>query len=81
MGYVVRLLFMRNNAMSVEPVAEPVCEIEKAKPPLGIKPERLWLESRRDDIYAAITRYRDAGYAVPVHWLNELCAIEGILQS
>lgn len=63
------------------PVAEPACETKSTKPPLGIKPERLWLESRRDDIYAAINRYREAGYSPPVQWLDELCAIEGTLQS
>lgn len=66
---------------AVSPVAEPAFETKPSKPPLGIMPERLWFEARRDDIYAAINRYREAGYAPPVQWLEELCAIEGTLQS
>lgn len=47
--------------------AEPV-----PKPPLCIEPEYIWLQKRIDDICAAVTRYREANYAVPRHWYVEL---------
>lgn len=62
-------------------VAEPACETEKEKPPLGIVPVRLWIESRRDDIYAAVDRYREAEYVVPAHLLLQLASIEVFLQD
>lgn len=61
--------------------AKPACETKNEKPPLGIVPARLWIEARRDDIYAAIDRYRAAQYVVPAHLLLQLGAIEAFLQD
>lgn len=62
-------------------VPEPVCETQKEKPPLGIVPVRLWIEARRDDIYAAVDRYREAEYVVSAHLLLQLASIEAFLQD
>ena len=64
-----------------QPVAEPMCSTEKEKPPLGIVPVRLWIEARRDDIYAAVDRYRESEYVVPAHLLLQLASIEAFLQD
>lgn len=49
--------------------------------PIGITPRYLWLEQRRDDLYAAIRRYRDAFISPSVQWLEELLELERYLQS
>ena len=41
------------------------------KPPLGIKPHKLWLEERFTDIHAAILRYAEAEIPIPVKWAQE----------
>lgn len=46
------------------------------KPPLGLMPRQIWLENRRDDIYDAIARCRDAGKDVSRDWLNELLDLD-----
>lgn len=58
------------------PVSDPACDTDKAKPPLGVMPRYLWLESRRDDLYAAIFRYREAMLQVSTEWLFELAHLE-----
>jgi hypothetical protein len=39
--------------------------------PVGIMPERLWIEKRISDLWAAINRYADAGLPVPAEWIKE----------
>lgn len=60
--------------------AEPACET-KQKHPIGIMPSELWIEARRDELYSAVFRYREALIAVPAIWLEELAAMEQFIQS
>mgnify|MGYP003441492844 FL=1 len=41
------------------------------KPPLGIKPTNIWLSERINDLIAAMGRYTEAGYPVPIEWVIE----------
>ena len=41
------------------------------KPPLGIKPKKVWLEDRLVEVTAAITRYASSGTSVPPEWFEE----------
>lgn len=43
-----------------------------AKPPLGILPERLWLETRAWDLIEVLARHRWAGCAYKHKWMSEL---------
>jgi len=45
---------------------------EPLRPPLGLKPRKLYQNERVGDIMAAIRRYSDARKPVPVEWVNEL---------
>lgn len=65
---------------TVESIAEQACDTEKEKPPAGIMPKKLWLESRRDDLYAAIARYQSSLCVVPIEWLEELLSLEREIQ-
>jgi len=50
------------------------------KPPLGLMPQSIWKENRRDEVRAAIRRYIDANHDVPAEWLRELSELScGIL--
>lgn len=49
--------------------------------PVGIIPRRIWLESRRDDIYEAIKRRRDSRLAPPLEWIEELLNLEREIQG
>lgn len=40
-------------------------------PPIGIKPRKIWLESRFLELSGAINRYVNAGMGVPVEWIIE----------
>ena len=42
------------------------------KPPLGIIPKHLWIEQRKSELKAAIKRYFEADYPVPLEWIEEL---------
>ena len=44
---------------------------KSVKPPLGIMPEWLWVEHRRDELKYAIVRYLDAGEVIPAEWVEE----------
>lgn len=63
----------RRKVGSVTPCFEVM---NQQKPPLGLMPRQIWLENRRDDIYDAIARYRDAGKDVRRDWLNELLDLD-----
>ena len=55
-------------------------EVEPS-PPIGVEPMHLWFERRRDDLYAAVDRYRESGFDVPPVWLEELSVTESVLQG
>lgn len=40
--------------------------------PLGIEPRFIWVERRRDALLAAMARYQDGKYIIPVAWAEEL---------
>lgn len=40
--------------------------------PLGLRPEWIVAEQRAAEILAAVKRYNDAGWRVPVEWVEEL---------
>jgi hypothetical protein len=44
---------------------------KKFKPPLGLYPQKLFLEDRLNDINAAIIRYIEADYLIPKEWIDE----------
>jgi hypothetical protein len=50
---------------------EYVNEGIKPKPPLGIMPRNIWNLKRIDDLNNAINRYYEAGFKVPMEWLEE----------
>ena len=43
----------------------------QTKHPIGIKPMYLWKEDRWHELSKAICRYAEAGYTVPIEWVNE----------
>jgi hypothetical protein len=43
----------------------------EGKPPLGVPPNRMWLESRFNDLHRAICEYFDAGLPISVDWVYE----------
>jgi hypothetical protein len=51
-----------------------------AKPPIGIIPERLWMEKRLAEIADAVNRYNEAGMQEPVEWANEASRLEWALK-
>lgn len=46
--------------------------IKRAKPPIGLMPEKIWKDSRKVEIQEAIARYEKAGLPVPKEWIDEL---------
>lgn len=40
------------------------------KPPLGLMPQKIWLEIRWSEISDAIKRYQGAGMPIPAEWLR-----------
>ena len=41
------------------------------KPPIGVMPKRLWVESRKEELKGAINRYLEAGFEIPKEWVDE----------
>lgn len=41
-------------------------------PPLGIMPERLWIENRFDELADACNRYLEAEKPIPPEWGDEM---------
>lgn len=56
--------------LAVEPVAKPA--LQQEKPPLGIKPQSIWIASRVDEILQAMLRYRRSQRQIPEEWIVEL---------
>ncbi|TWU18011.1 hypothetical protein [Allorhodopirellula heiligendammensis] len=48
----------------------------RSRPPLGLRPLPVWLDDRREEITAAMARYRQAGEPIPPAWSAELAAQE-----
>jgi len=42
------------------------------KPPIGLRPEHIWIDARVDEIRQAIARYIETGRPIPHEWLDEL---------
>jgi len=42
------------------------------KPPIGIMPERIWVQRRTLDLLGAMSRYVEAGLPVDPEWIFEL---------
>ena len=55
--------------------------MESKKPPLGLTPRWLLDEEREIEIYAAIDRYNEAGYPIPIEWIQELTEIQERLRK
>ena len=55
--------------------------MENKKPPLGLTPRWLLDEEREIEIYAAIDRYNEAGYPIPIEWIQELTEIQERLRK
>ena len=51
------------------------------KPPLGLMPIYIQKEFRKDEIIAAIKRYREEGKAVSPEWIDELIEIDQWLKE
>ena len=41
------------------------------KPPLGLMPKCIWDLQRKQDIEAAVKRYKDADKPIPWEWVQE----------
>lgn len=41
------------------------------RPPLGLRPKYIHTKCRISEIGAAIERYMEAGYPIPVEWMTE----------
>ncbi len=41
-------------------------------PPLGVMPERLWIESRFNDLADACNRYFEVNKPIPREWRDEM---------
>lgn len=53
----------------------------RTKPPLGVIPWPIWLESRRDELIYAIERYSEAGRPALPAWTKELRWIDNQLKA
>ncbi len=42
-----------------------------SKPPLGLRPENIAVQERRDEIFAAVWRYVQARKKIPQEWIDE----------
>jgi len=60
-------------------VYSDVDEEDYGKPPLGIIPNDIWVDKRRDDINKAISRYKEANIDVPAAWTAELLSMSKIM--
>ena len=49
------------------------------KPPVGILPRKLHVQSRVNDIISAMNRYNLAGKSIPNNWFEELYELIPIL--
>ena len=56
-------------------------KIKVEKPPLGLMPRYLYNEQRFQEIYSAISRYYQAGKAIPIEWIEEYNDISKTLKN
>lgn len=49
-----------------------ITEQSSSRPPLGLKPEKIWKAQRAHEIHDAIGRYLQADKRVPSEWYDEL---------
>lgn len=71
----LRLQYLKCNGpadMTPETVRETFWRDKQQKPPLGIMPRPLWVESRIADIWDAIARYQKVCAPIPHAWMQEL---------
>lgn len=47
------------------------CKSKNERPPLGLRPRHIADKQRQIEIADAITRYVDAGYKIPLIWIDE----------
>jgi hypothetical protein len=86
----IRLIDLKNDAIAqLESIKHPIkVEVTAVnnfsdrifgnpaeKPPLGIMPRKIHQEIRRNDLIAAIERYRQVGKNIPPEWYDELSDI------
>ena len=62
------------------PSEQSEVETPRQQTPIGIEPRFIWLETRRDNLYSAVYRYRVALIAPPLEWLEELVDLEREIQ-
>jgi hypothetical protein len=58
-----------------DPSSCPPYPSSGSKPPLGLKPKKLWEEKRAADLCEAIERYLNVGHDVPYEWVEELLTV------
>lgn len=51
------------------------------KPPIGLRPEIIWIEGRAEEIRDAISRYVEAEIDIPWKWIEELTRLESQIQK
>ncbi len=51
---------------------EKMSEGDIPRPPLGLEPRKIWVESRTRQVLEAMLRYLDAGMKIPREWSREL---------
>ena len=54
---------------------------KRSKPPLGIKPQYMWLQKREEKLYRAIARCNRAGVEPPEIWATWLNEVRGHLKE
>lgn len=55
-------------------------EKKSVKPPIGIKPRRVWERERMINLEEAIQRYVAAGFTVPPEWFEEFVELKRKLE-
>lgn len=58
-------------------VTEGIPAVER--PPVGLMPKWLWIETRHSAIVAAIERYTGAGIPIPAEWWTELFELDAVI--
>ena len=53
------------------------------KPPIGLLPQSIFKKDRFNDVCSAISRYYNAGYKIPVKWIDEYNSLldEGVIEK
>lgn len=50
---------------------KPIDTAVKNTRPIGIEPEKVWLEDRLESLNNAICRYAESNFAIPEEWIKE----------